>query len=168
MIIYGIYRNDVSYDWLERYKSDGHEIALLSSDEVYDFAYDIDIKVGNLYRILSNIDQKVILTDKYYDIQKNDHDNVILANKILDCDRKLFVNPFVNINTQVYFHDYFQSTDLYDISTIVAPKMFWEQVARVHAKWTVYDFIENKQFFHELICNFVIKFYKYQVKFLES
>lgn len=167
MKIYSIYRNNEKYDWLSNYQNEGHETALISSSAVQHQS-EYALFEGNVYQILSKTHDKSILTDNYYDLNSLQFDNQIIVKKTLNFDKRLLVNPLVNIGTQVYFYEYFKDLNIYDVTFVYAPQIFWQQVARIQAKWFISDFIENKQFYHELLCNFAIHFYKHQIKVLES
>jgi len=167
MKIYSIYKKDKSYSWMNQYKDEGHEVAILGVGPSILEIEGIPAIADDIYKTLSFTKGPVILTDSYKDIKNIDFKDRIVVDEVFQEDKKLLVLPIVNILKQVYFYEYFQERLVYDVGFIFAPQTFWEQVRRIYAKWLVYNFMENKNYNHELICNFCLSFYEHKVSLIE-
>lgn len=168
MKIYSIYNKNKSYDWMNQYKDEGHEVAIIGVfDPLILEIEGIPAIVDDAYKVLSFTKDPVILTDSYKDIKNIDFKNRFIVNQVFQEDKKLLVFSIINIPKQVYFYEYFQERLVYDVGFIFASQEFWEQVRRIYNKWIVHNFIENKNYNHELICNFCLSFYEHKVSLIE-
>ena len=162
MKILSFYKKEDDYKWLQQYEEQGHNVSIACNEEVKGkFPY--KICADNIYKTLSNESEPSAIINSYYDINDLNYDGKIIVNNILECDKKMFVNPITNIPMQVYFYKFFEDRVLYDIDLIYAPSKFWELVSRVQAKWIRHEYISVKPYYNEFLCNFCISFFAFQV-----
>ena len=90
MKIYSIYKKDKSYGWMNQYKDEGHEVAILGVGPSILEIEGIPAIADDIYKTLSFTKDPVILTDSYKDIKNIDFKDRIIVDEVFQEDKKLF------------------------------------------------------------------------------